>query len=243
MRWDTRFTGLRSVPEQGPAIIAANHVGFLDFAFIGAGADRRGRLVRFLARSDAFDHWLGGPLLRVMRHIPVDREGDASVAYAAAEHALRAGRIVGIHPEGAMSASFVPQPAKSGAARLAIDTGAPLIPVAVWGSQRILARGRHRFPRNVVVTVDYGTPIIAAPEDDAASVTERLMGAIARMVERAAARYPQRPRDASDRWWVPLHLGGTAPSVEASLEKARTAAEHRRWRRAQAAGRANPPLG
>src|SRR3954470_4712858 len=100
MRWDIRTTGLEHIPTRGPAIIAANHVGYLDFAFLGMGAHRRGRLVRFMAMKEAFGHWLGGPLLRGMRHIPVDREGDAGASLRPALRALRAGEIVGIHPEG-----------------------------------------------------------------------------------------------------------------------------------------------
>ncbi len=235
MRWDVRPTGLRNIPDPGPAIVASNHIGYLDFAFIGEAAARRGRLIRFLARADAFEHWLGGPLLRAMRHIPVDREGNAAAALRAAEAALEAGEAVGIHPEGAMSRSFVPQPGKTGAARLALETGAPLVPSAVWGSQRIMAPGHPKFPRDVVVTVDYGAPIHPEPGEDAAALTGRLMEAIRGMVQRATARYPQRPRDASDRWWLPAHVGGTAPTVEDSLASLRDAARRRRARRARLA--------
>src|SRR6266511_366447 len=188
MRWDMRPTGLRNIPDRGPAIFASNHIGYLDFAFIGEAASRRGRLIRFLARGDAFDHWLGGPLLRAMRHIPVDREGNASAALGAARAAVEAGEAVGIHPEGAMSRSFVPQPGKTGAARLALATGASLVPTAVWGSQRILAPGHPKFPRHVVVTVDFGAPVHPEQGEDAAALTGRLMDAIRVMVQRAAGR-------------------------------------------------------
>jgi len=235
MRWDMRPTGLRNIPDRGPAIFASNHIGYLDFAFIGEAASRRGRLIRFLARGDAFDHWLGGPLLRAMRHIPVDREGNASAALGAARAAVEAGEAVGIHPEGAMSRSFVPQPGKTGAARLALATGASLVPTAVWGSQRILAPGHPKFPRHVVVTVDFGAPVHPEQGEDAAALTGRLMDAIRVMVQRAAAMYPQRPRGASDGWWLPAHLGGTAPTVEESLASLRAAARRRRARRAPVA--------
>src|SRR3954468_19037999 len=214
MGWDVRTTGLEHIPARGPAIIAANHIGYLDFVFLGLGAHRRGRLVRFMAMKEAFGHWLGGPLLRNMRHIPVDREVDPQDSLRLAVGALRQGEIVGIHPEGGMSRSFVPAPGKSGAARLAIESGAPLVPTAIWGSQRILAAGQPRkWPRDVVITVTYGEPVKAGPGADARDVTASLMDRIRAEVDRASRTYPQRPRDAADRGWVPAHPGGTAPTV------------------------------
>ena len=233
MRWDIRTTGLEHIPTRGPAIIAANHVGYLDFAFLGMGAHRRGRLVRFLAMKEAFGHWLGGPLLRGMRHIPVDREGDAKDSLRLALRALGSGEVVGIHPEGGMSRSFVPAPGKSGAARLAMESGAPLVPAAVWGSQRILAVGQPRkWPRDVVVTVSFGQPVEAPPGSDAQEVTASLMDRIRAQVDRASRTYPQRPRGPADRWWVPAHLGGTAPTEEQGLAMSRAASAKRRARRA-----------
>jgi 1-acyl-sn-glycerol-3-phosphate acyltransferase len=232
MRWDVRTTGLEHVPRRGPAIIAANHVGYLDFAFLGIAAHRHGRLVRFMAMKEAFGHWLGGPLLRGMRHIPVDREGGGRDSLRIALQALRRGEVVGIHPEGGMSASFVTAPGKSGAARLAVESGARLIPAAVWGSQRILAPGRRRkWPRGVVVTVSFGEPVESRPGSDPKAVTAALMDSIGREVERAARSYPQRPRSPEDRWWLPSHLGGTAPTVEEGLALSRAAAARRRARR------------
>jgi 1-acyl-sn-glycerol-3-phosphate acyltransferase len=235
MRWDIRTSGLEHIPARGPAIIAANHIGYLDFAFLGLGAHRRGRLVRFMAMKEAFGHWLGGPLLRGMRHIPVDREGDAKASLGLALGALRGGEIVGIHPEGGMSRSFVPAPGKSGAARLAIESGAPLVPAAVWGSQRIMAAGRkERWPRDVVVSVSFGEPVEAPSGSDAQEVTASLMDRIRTLVDRAARTYPQRPRGPADRWWVPAHLGGTAPTVEQGLAMSQAASAKRRARRAAA---------
>jgi 1-acyl-sn-glycerol-3-phosphate acyltransferase len=234
MRWDVRVTGLEHLPKRGPAIVAANHVGYLDFAFVGLGAYRRGRLVRFMAMKEVFGHWLGGPLLRAMRHIPVDREGDAGASLRPALRALRSGEVVGIHPEGGMSRSFVTAPGKSGAARLAIESGAPLLPVSVWGSQRILAPGRRRFPRGVVVTVSFGEPIECGPRSDPKVVTSLLMDRIGREVERATRSYPQSPRNSEDRWWLPAHLGGSAPTAEEGLAMSRAASARRRAARRRA---------
>jgi 1-acyl-sn-glycerol-3-phosphate acyltransferase len=239
MGWDVRTTGTQHIPRRGAAVIAANHVGYLDFAFLGVGAHRRGRLVRFMAMKEAFGHWLGGPLLRGMKHIPVDREGDAGASLHPALRALQGGEVVGIHPEGGMSRSFVPAPGKSGAARLAMQSGAPLIPAAVWGSQRILSPGhRPRWPRDVVVTVAFGQPI--EPGSNTTEVTASLMGSIGELVARAAEDYPQHPRNRGDRWWLPAHLGGTAPTVEQGLALSAVASARRRAQRAAASDRKAP---
>jgi 1-acyl-sn-glycerol-3-phosphate acyltransferase len=192
-----------------------------------------------MAMKEAFGHWLGGPLLRGMKHIPVDRESDPGAALRPALRALGGGEIVGIHPEGGMSRSFVPAPGKSGAARLAMESGAPLIPAAVWGSQRILSPGhRPKWPRGVVVTVGFGAPI--EPGSDAAAVTASLMRSIGELVARAAEEYPQHPRSRADSWWLPAHLGGTAPTVEQGLAMSAAASAKRRTLRAGASDRPPP---
>ncbi|MBI4261070.1 MAG: 1-acyl-sn-glycerol-3-phosphate acyltransferase [Actinobacteria bacterium] len=214
--WDVRVTGEHHIPTRGPAILAANHVGYLDFVFLGLAARPRGRRVRFMALKEAFDHRLGGPLLRAMRHIPVDRRGDPAAALREAIRALERGEVVGIHPEARLNGSLVPGSAKTGAARMAMATGAPILPAVVWGSQRILPRGRRpRLPRGVAVDVRVGSPIAWEPGDDLAGLTERMMGRIRDLYDTSVREYPQQPRDADDRWWLPAHLGGTAPATDA----------------------------
>jgi 1-acyl-sn-glycerol-3-phosphate acyltransferase len=139
---------------------------------------------------------------------------------------------VGMFPEGTISRSFVPAAGKTGAARMAMGAGVPLIPGAVWGSQRILTKGRPKnWQRKVPISVYYGPPVDYAPDDDPAVVTKRLMDAIGELVERAAAEYPDRPAGPDDGWWQPAHLGGSAPTVEESVEMARREREERRARR------------
>ncbi len=234
MGWQVRVTGAEHVPAAGPAVIATNHVGYLDFTFVGYGVRGRGRLLRFLAKAELFDHPVAGPLMRGMKHIPVDRFGRAADVLAVAEAALRRGEVVAMFPEGTISRSFVPAAGKSGAARMALDTGAPLIPGAVWGSQRLLTKGRPRnLQRNVVVTVDFGPPVAATAGEDAGAVTRRLMAAIGELTDRASRDYPQRPAGEHDRWWLPAHLGGGAPSVEESAALAAVESAERRARRRQ----------
>src|SRR5262249_61060240 len=94
-------------------------------------------------KQSTFTHRLGGPLMRGMHHIPVDR--DAGLAsYKAALEALKAGEVVGVFPEATISQSFTVKEIKSGAARMAAATGVPLVPVALWGGQPVWAKGPNR---------------------------------------------------------------------------------------------------
>nr|MDP9405615.1 1-acyl-sn-glycerol-3-phosphate acyltransferase [Actinomycetota bacterium] len=213
MGWQVRVTGAEHIPAVGAGVVATNHVGYLDFTFVGYGTRARGRKLRFLAKQEIFDKPVVGALMRGMRHIPVDRFGSAQDALIHAVDALRSGELIGMFPEATISRSFVPIAGKSGAARMALDAGVPLIPGAVWGSQRLLTKGRPRhLQRNVVVTVDFGSPIPYVVGDDPAEVTKRLMTAIEALVDHAQRDYPQQPSGPADRWWLPAHLGGTAPT-------------------------------
>ena len=89
------ITGAEHVPRTGGAVMAINHVGYLDFTFAGLAAQPAGRLVRFMAKKEVFDHRVSGPLMRGMKHIPVDRHGVPADSYAAAVAALRSGGVVG----------------------------------------------------------------------------------------------------------------------------------------------------
>ncbi|MGH3665347.1 MAG: lysophospholipid acyltransferase family protein [Egibacteraceae bacterium] len=235
MGWDIRVSGAEHIPVTGGGVLATNHVGYLDFTFVGYGARPAGRLVRFLAKQEVFDHPVAGPLMRGMKHIPVDRYGKVRDALTVSVEALGRGELLGMFPEGTISRSFVPAAGKSGAARMAMGARVPLVPGAVWGSQRILTKGRPRnFQRNVVITVDFGPPVAYGADEDATAVTDRLMAVISELVDKASRSYPQQPADPADRWWLPAHLGGSAPTVDEVRQiAAAEAAERRARRRAQ----------
>ncbi len=235
--WQVRVTGAEHLPASGAAVVATNHIGYLDFTFVGFGAHERGRMLRFLAKQEIFDKPVVGALMRGMKHIPVDRFGRAQDALDHAVEALRRGELIGMFPEATISRSFVPAAGKSGAARMAMAAGVPLIPGAVWGSQRLLTKGRPRnLQRNVVVTVDFGSPIPYVAGEDAGEVTKRLMTAIEALVDHAQRDYPQQPAGAADRWWLPAHLGGTAPTVAEADALAAAESAARRDRRRQERG-------
>jgi 1-acyl-sn-glycerol-3-phosphate acyltransferase len=232
MGWKIRTFGVGNVPSAGPVVLASNHVGYLDFVFVGYAARERGRLVRFMAKKEVFDHKISGPLMRGMKHIPVDRYARASDSVDLAVEYLKRGEAVGMFPEGTISRSFVPRAGKTGAARMAMQGGAVLVPVAVWGTQRILTKDRPKnFERKVAIEVHVGAPIAYEPSEDPAAVTIRLMASITELSDRAQRVYPQEPRSAEDAWWLPAHLGGSAPTVEEADVMARRDSALRRERR------------
>ena len=230
---DLRSIGHENIPATGPAIIASNHIGYLDFAFVVLAPPRPRREVRFLARKEFFDQPVTGYLLRQLGQIPVDVHGDAMAAADQAGAALAKGEVVGLHPEGTISPSFVPRRAKSGAVRLADTAGVPIIPAAVWGSQRLLTKWRPpRPPRHVCVLVRYGAPFHPTARTGMAR-TQQLMDRIGALLAENQANYPQRPGPPPDDWWVPAHLGGSAMTpdeAEARLEQ--QIAQRRAQRRA-----------
>ncbi len=232
MGWKIQITGVEHIPTSGGGVIASNHIGYLDFTFLGYGALRRRRLIRFMAKKEVFDHPVAGPLMRGMRHVPVDRFGRAGDALRAGVATLSKGELIGMFPEGTISRSFVPAEGKSGAARMAMMAEVPLIPAAVWGSQRILTKGRPRnWQRGVAISVTYGEPIAYEPGEDPVAVTDRLMKAIEALVVELQESYPQAPAGPEDTWWLPAHMGGTAPTVEESLAMARAEQAERRAKR------------
>lgn len=209
-----RLEGTDQIPSTGGAVLVSNHVSYLDFIFAGLAAHPAGRLVRFMAKKEIFDNRIGGPLMRGMHHIPVDRNAGAS-SYAAALKALRGGEIVGVFAEATISRSFTVKEIKSGAVRMAVASKTPLIPVALWGPQRMWTKGRKRrlLQRNVPVTIIVGEPMYPKRGDDYDQVTRDLHARMAELLEKAQREYPDVPRS-DETWWQPAYLGGSAPTPE-----------------------------
>lgn len=215
--------GEEHLPLDGAAVLASNHIGFLDFTFIGYAARERGRLVRFMSKKSVFDAPLAGRLMRAMGHISVDRWTGAS-AYRDARRRLDDGDVVGVFPEATISRSFRLKPFKPGAAGLALAHGVPLVPCIVWGSQRVMTvDGRRSFRRGKAITITLGEPLHASPDETLLSLTERLHHAMEALLDEAIERYPDQPRGDDDRWWIPADAGGTAPDVESAARLDREA--------------------
>src|ERR1044072_1684053 len=107
----------------------------MDFPYAGLPARRVKRYVRFMAKKEVFDNKISGPIMRALKHIPVDRAAGAD-SYNAAVDFLRRGELVGVYPEATISRSFEIKEFKSGAVRMAIEAQVPIIPIIVWGAQR-----------------------------------------------------------------------------------------------------------
>ena len=227
------ITGEEHVPRSGGAVMAINHVGYLDFTFAGLAAQPAGRLVRFMAKKEAFDHKVAGPLLRGMKHIPVDRKGAANDSYQLAVKALQSGEIVGVFPEATISQSYELKEFKTGAARMAMEAGVPLLPCVVWGSQRVLTKGRPKdLTRGTPIRVVVGEPFTPDATADALAVTAELKSRMQLLLDEARSTYAGAPRTPEDTWWIPAAQGGTAPTLEEAAERAADADAAKAARRA-----------
>ena len=204
------FEGDEKIPRKGGAILAMNHIGYLDFALIGTAALHTKRLVRFMAKKEIFDNKLAGPLMRGMHHINVDRD-NGSASFVAAMRALRSGEIVGIFPEGTISKSFEVKEIKSGAVRLAMGAGVPVIPAVILGSQRIWTKGVKRDLRRkkIPIFVKFGEPINFEKGDDVEASEKALRETLIQLVHDIQSKYPD---SHIGQRWAPARLGGTAPA-------------------------------
>lgn len=184
-----RVQGAERVPRSGPVIIAANHLAAVDTAVIALTA---GRPVAFLGKAEYFrGRGLRGRLmasfLSALGYVPVDRANAKAGldALAGARRVLDAGGVFGIYPEGTRSLDGRLHRGHTGVASLALGAGAPVVPVALLGTERVQPVGT-RFPRLRRVTVRYGRPLSFARYEGLAgsgvirrAVTDEVMDAIA----------------------------------------------------------------
>ncbi|WP_116539285.1 lysophospholipid acyltransferase family protein [Mycobacterium uberis] len=229
--------GIENLPTSGGAVIAINHTGYLDFTFAGLPAYQQGlgRKVRFMAKQEVFVGKITGPIMRSLRHIPVDRQNGAA-SYEAAVRNLKNGELVGVYPEATISRSFEIKEFKGGAARMSVEAGVPIIPHIIWGAQRIWTKDHPKklFRPKVPIIVLVGEPI--EPTLGVTELKGLLHSRMQHLLERAQGLYGPHP---VGEFWVPHRLGGGAPSlVEAARLDTEEAAE-RAVRRAQRADRAD----
>ncbi len=191
-----RANGVEHVPMQGPGIVASNHVSVLDGIVLAlVVARRRRRMTRFLTAAEFFRKPFYAWALRLYRQIPIRRgEGDDG-ALDEAVRTVRAGALAGIFPEGKVNpAPEGPlQRGRSGVARMSLATGAPVVPVGIWGTQRRWPRGGIRWQRpfRTTIALEFGAPIRGEGDQDSPQDTQRLtelvMERIADGVKRARA--------------------------------------------------------
>lgn len=210
--------GDEHVPASGPVLLASTHASFLDFMLVGLAARRSRRRVRFLARHEVWSAPLVGRPMAAMRHVPVDPAAPAA-AYLRARALLREGEAVGIFPEAGMSTSYTVRALMPGVVALAAETGAPVVPVALWGPHRIAtAHRRWDLRRGRPVSIEVGEPYAVAPHADVHVETHRLGGVLQGLLDDLQARPVHQPPPGERVWWHPAHLGGAAPTpAEARL--------------------------
>jgi 1-acyl-sn-glycerol-3-phosphate acyltransferase len=226
------MAGTHHVPRTGGALLAVNHIGYADFVYGGLAANPSHRMVRFMAKRELFDHRWTGPLMRSMHHIEVDR-GAGLASYRRAVDYLRDGEVVGIFPEATISRAMELKELKTGAVRIAAEAAVPLVPVVLWGTQRLMTKDHPRdFSRGTTILIRVGEPQLPTGADPVAE-TARLKAAMSGLLDEAIRSYPaaEQPPGA---WWVPQRYGGSAPSL------AEAAALDAAERRHRAASRADP---
>jgi 1-acyl-sn-glycerol-3-phosphate acyltransferase len=161
--WRYEVRGVHNIPKRGAAIMASNHIGLLDSAFVPGAIPRH---VAFLGKEQLFTGkglkaWFVRSFMLAMGQLEIDRGGGSASASSlgGGVHVLRAGKLLGIYPEGTRSRDGRLHRGRTGIARLLLDTPVPVIPVAISGSDEILPRGA-KFPKfggRVIVT--FGEPM------------------------------------------------------------------------------------
>jgi 1-acyl-sn-glycerol-3-phosphate acyltransferase len=158
------FRGREHLPKQGGFIVAVNHISYVDPFSVALFLHTSKRRPRFMAKSSLFKLPLAGSVLRGAKQIPVFRDtADAGKALSAAVESVRNGQCVVVYPESTVTRDpdGWPMSAKTGVARLALTTGAPVIPLGQWGPQEFLPYGAKRpkpFPRKTL-HVTAGPPV------------------------------------------------------------------------------------
>lgn len=156
------WRGVARLPRVGGAVLAANHVSYLDPLLVAEMVLAEGRVPRFLAKDSLFGRPVVGRWFRAAGHVEVDRVAGRA-AYKEAVRAARDGRLLLVYPEGSITKreDGLPMPLKSGAVRIALEASVPLVPVAQWGAQEILPAysGRLRWGWRRRVSVLVGPPI------------------------------------------------------------------------------------
>lgn len=210
------------IPADGGCVLVVNHLSHLDPLTVAHLVYDHGRIPRYLAKSGLFRNRALGGFLRSAGQIPVERATrNAAGAYAAAVAAVRAGECVVVYPEGTITRDpdLWPMTGKSGAARIALETGCPVVPVGQWGPQDVLAPYAHKpdlLPRKLI-TMKVGPPLdlsdlVDGPvtAEQIAAATDRMMDAVTALV--ADIRGEQPP---AERFDLSRHRAGQAQEDEA----------------------------
>lgn len=175
-RW--QIVGHEYIPRTGPVIVASNHVSYLDPPLVGAAIRRE---CRFMARHDLWEaRWLAWFLPR-LGAFPVNRDKPGSAAIRQALQALEENKVLVIFPEGGRSEDGVLQRAEPGVALIVQKSGAPVVPTAVIGPEKMLPVGQSKLKR-VPLKVVFGNPIFFTPDSSREEILGGIMRAIAALL-------------------------------------------------------------
>jgi 1-acyl-sn-glycerol-3-phosphate acyltransferase len=191
---------LERIPSAGPAIVACNHISYLDPLTNGEAVVRAGRRPRFLAKEELFRIPVVGRVLRGAGQIPVSRGTRDRSSLDRAAAALDRGEVILVYPEGTVTKHVdgLPMEGKTGLVRLALRTGAPIIPMASWGSRAVwqkTGKGSLKFGRPIWTTVGERIELPSDPAGGQAELREltlQVMDAITELVVDLRDRYPRR---------------------------------------------------
>jgi putative phosphoserine phosphatase/1-acylglycerol-3-phosphate O-acyltransferase len=216
--------GVDNVPKHGPGIVVCNHRSYFDIAAIGFVAAGAGRAVRFLGKKEVFDAPVVGQLARAMGGIRVERGTGSDEPLAEAAAALACGELVALMPQGTIprGKAFFETTLKGrwGAAKLADLTGAPVIPVGLWGTEQVWPRS-SQLPNvlNVLrppqITISVGPPVAGLTGESLDADTKRIMKAIAAQLP-AEARKKRVPTEEELRRTYP---GGKLADTDESARR------------------------
>ncbi len=171
--WRINIVGIENLPDNGPAILAPNHTSVIDSFFLPAVLPRR---ISFVGKAEYLDDWKTRKLFPALGMIPIDRRGGDSAQRAldTAAGLLDNGDLFGIYPEGTRSRDGLLHKGHTGAARLSVRTGAPLVPVGILGTRRIQPPDT-RYPRPFLpAEIRFGTPIHPAQSEHLSDTRMRL---------------------------------------------------------------------
>ncbi len=196
MRFD--IAGVGNIPDEGGAILASNHRSYIDPLVVALVAAKAGRPARFLSKKEVTDAPIVGPIVRSLGAIRVDREGDSTGSTKAAATALRAGELIALFPQGTIprGEKFFQSELEGryGAVRLALETGKPLIPMALWGTEKAWPRNRKLpYLLNLAdpprVRVRVGEPYRPSTDDLGEAIVELMSKIRALLPPEAAQTY------------------------------------------------------
>ena len=156
--WKMTIEGAENIPAEGPAIICPNHISFFDSVFVMTFV---GRNISFVGKAEYMDDWKTKHLFPALGMIPIDRAGGgkSDAAMDAAEQVLRRGELFGIYPEGTRSRDGMLYKGHTGAARLALKVGCPIIPVGIIGTREIQPPDKFLPKTRLSCTLRFGRPV------------------------------------------------------------------------------------